>query len=62
MSSVQIILGMGTLALVASACESISEVLGQTKIANYIRVSAIGAGIITTIGIITKALEMFKDM
>lgn len=62
MEATKIILSMGGLAVVASVGESIAEVLGQTKIANYIRVGAVSGGAITAIGLVVKALSMLKGI
>lgn len=62
MEATKIILSMGGLAVVCAVGESISEVLGQVKIANYIRVGGVSAGAITAMGLIIKALEMLKGL
>lgn len=62
MNSIQIIASMGTLAVVTSVSEKVAEALGQTVIANYIRVGGVSAGIITGIGLAIKALGMLKGL
>ena len=62
MSSTAIIISLGGLAVATAVGEKISNAIGQTEIATYIKVGGISASGITAIGLVYKLLGMLKGM
>lgn len=62
MSSVNVIIGLGSLALVSTICEKISNSLGQIDIASYIHSATVGLGATTATTIIIETLKVLKSI